>query len=85
MVGTAPYFGKDSWQTSVWEVGGLLISQRMPIMFTIGKVKQHFGFDLEYPDWQIGFWPIEMGIYSLGVLHGINVTLINESEIIQPS
>lgn len=57
----APCFGMDSWQTVVFErSGALLISQRMIMMSTIGKVKQHFGFDLECPDSQVGFWPIEI-------------------------
>ena len=45
---------------SVWEVRGLPISQRMTVMSTTGKVKQHFDFDLECPVSRVGFWPIEI-------------------------
>lgn len=52
----APCFGMDSWQTVVSERSGAqLISQRMTMMSTIGKVKQQFGFDLKGPDSQVGF------------------------------
>lgn len=62
--------------------GGLLISQRMMVMSTIGKVKHRFGFDLECPDLQVQW---KSGLGGPGFLHGINVMFINENEIIQPS
>lgn len=51
------------------------------------KVKQHFSFDLECPDLKVLFWPIEIRHMwlVLGFCMGINVMLINENEILQPS
>lgn len=42
------------------EAGGLLVSQRMTMVSAVGKAKQHCGFDLDYPDSQVGFWLIEI-------------------------
>ena len=55
---------------SVWEVRGLPISQRMTVMSTTGKVKQHFDFDLECPVSRVRFWLIEIRHIRSWFLHG---------------